>query len=201
MLSLEFLNRNGTKILTGKLSAKKEGKYAPVEGMKLTFSYVSGEERKTIGNEETGSNGKAMIEIPQEIMASGGNKGSYSFESSFEGSVNYKPSSASVDIKNASMKLNFFRKDTDKQVISKVWETGKNGDSIPVNDLKIQFYVPRTFSLLKVGEGTLAAGATSIDFPVTLPGDSAGMLDRSAFTGMVSLYVCDLYCFQNQISR
>jgi hypothetical protein len=27
-----------------------------------------------------------------------------------------------------------------------------------------------------VGEGTLAAGATSIDFPVTLPGDSAGML-------------------------
>jgi molybdopterin-containing oxidoreductase family membrane subunit len=176
VLSLEFLNRNGTKILTGKLSAKKEGKYAPVEGMKLTFSYVSGEERKTIGNEETGSNGKAMIEIPQEIMASGGNKGSYSFESSFEGSVNYKPSSASVDIKNASMKLNFFRKDTDKQVICKVWETGKNGDSIPVNDLKIQFYVPRTFSLLKVGEGTLAAGATSIDFPVTLPGDSAGML-------------------------
>jgi molybdopterin-containing oxidoreductase family membrane subunit len=176
VLSLEYLNRNGTKILTGKLSAKKEGKYAPVEGMKLNFSYVSGKERKTIGNEETGSNGKAMVEIPEEIMASGGNKGNYSFESSYEGSGNYKSSSASVDIKNASMKLTFFKKDTDKQVICKVWETGKNGDSIPVNDLKIQFYVPRTFSLLKVGEGTSADGSTSIDFPVTLPGDSAGML-------------------------
>jgi hypothetical protein len=109
-------------------------------------------------------------------MASGGNKGNYSFESSYEGSGNYKSSSASVDIKNASMKLTIFKKDTDKQVICKVWETGKNGDSIPVNDLKIQFYVPRTFSLLKVGEGTSADGSTSIDFPVTLPGDSAGML-------------------------
>jgi Ni/Fe-hydrogenase subunit HybB-like protein len=176
VLSLEYLNRDGTKILTGKLSAKKEGKYAPVAGMKLNFSCVSGKEKKIIGNEVTGTNGKAMIEIPDEIMASGGNKGTYSFESSYAGSGNYMPSLASVDIKNASMKLTFFRKDTDKQVICKVWETGKNGDSIPVNDLKIQFYVPRTFSLLKVGEGTLADGSASIDFPVTLPGDSSGVL-------------------------
>ncbi len=176
VLSLEYLNKDGTKILTGKLSAKKEGKYSPVEGMKLIFSYVSGKERKMIGTEETGANGKAIVEIPNEIMASGGNKGTYSFESSYAGSGNYLSSSASVTIKNAFMELSFFRKDTDKQVICKVWETGKNGDQIPVNDLKIQFYVPRTFSLLKIGEGTLADGSASIDFPVTLPGDSVGML-------------------------
>jgi molybdopterin-containing oxidoreductase family membrane subunit len=176
VLSLEYLNKDGTKILIGKLSAKKEGKYAPVEGMKLNFSYISGKERKMIGTEETEANGKTMIEIPNEIMGSGGNKGIYSFESSYAGSGNYLSSSASVTIKNASMALSFFRKDTDKQVICKVWEIGKNGDQIPVNDLKIQFYVPRTFSLLKVGEGTLADGSASIDFPVTLPGDSAGML-------------------------
>ena len=47
---------------------------------------------------------------------------------------------------------------------------------VPVNELKIQFYVPRTFSLLKVGESTLSDGSASIDFPVTLPGDSRGGL-------------------------
>ena len=36
--------------------------------------------------------------------------------------------------------------------------------------------MPRTFSLLKVGEGTLADGLVNVDFPVTLPGDSAGYL-------------------------
>ena len=74
------------------------------------------------------------------------------------------------------MELTFSRKDTSKQVICKVWEKGKDGNQVPVNDLKIQFYVPRTFSLLKVGEGTLSDGSATIDFPVTLPGDSLGGL-------------------------
>jgi hypothetical protein len=176
VLSLEYLNRDGTKILTGKLSAKKEGKYMPVNGMKLNFSYVSGKVRKSIGTEETGSKGKAMIEIPDGIIASGGTKGTYSFESSFAESGNYMNSSASVEIRNASMELTFLKKDTDKQVICKVWETGKDGMQVPVNELKIQFYVPRTFSLLKVGESTLSDGSASIDFPVTLPGDTRGGL-------------------------
>jgi hypothetical protein len=175
VLNLEYLNSDGSKILTSKLSAKKEGKYVPVEGMKLTFSYVSGNDRKVIGTEETGAKGKASVEIPDDIIASGGLKGTYSFESAYEGLKNYKPSSASISIKMASMELSFSKKDTDKQVICKVWEPGKDG-SVPINDLKVQFYVPRTFSLLKVGEGTLADGLATIDFPVTLPGDSVGNL-------------------------
>jgi len=176
VLSLEYLNRDGTKILTGKLSAKKEGKYLPVEGKKLIFTYVSGEERKLIGTEETGTKGKAMIEIPGEIIASGGNNGTYTFEAAYTGSGNYGNSSASIAVRNVSMELTFSRKDTSKQVICKVWEKGKDGNQVPVNDLKIQFYVPRTFSLLKVGEGTLSDGSATIDFPVTLPGDSLGGL-------------------------
>jgi Ni/Fe-hydrogenase subunit HybB-like protein len=176
VLSLEYLNSDGTKILTGKLSAKKEGKYAPLEGKKLSFSFVSGDEHKFIGTEETGASGKAIIKIPDEIMASGGTKGTYSFESSYAGSGNQMPSSASTEIKCALMEVTFSKTDSDKQVVCSVWETGKDGEHIPVNDLKVQFYVPRTFSLLKVGEATLSNGSAAIDFPVTLPGDSAGAL-------------------------
>jgi molybdopterin-containing oxidoreductase family membrane subunit len=61
VLNLEYVNKDGIKILTAKLSAKKEGKYAPVEGMKMSFSYVSGEDKKLIGIGETGTKGKASI--------------------------------------------------------------------------------------------------------------------------------------------
>ena len=176
VLNLEYVNKDGIKILTAKLSAKKEGKYAPVEGMKMSFSYVSGEDKKLIGIGETGTKGKASIEIPDEIIASGGNKGSYTFESSFGGAGHYNKSSASVDVRNVFMELTFAGKDTSKQVNCRVWEIGKDGKPVPVNDLKIQFYVPRTFSLLKVGESALSDGTATIDFPVTLPGDSAGGL-------------------------
>ena len=61
VLSLEYLNSDGTHILTGKLSAKKDGKYVPVEGMKLDFSYVSGDVKKLMGTEVTGAKGKASV--------------------------------------------------------------------------------------------------------------------------------------------
>jgi hypothetical protein len=176
VLSLEYLSSNGIRILTGKLSAKKEGKYVPVEGMKLDFSFLNGKDKKLIAMEVTGAKGKASIEIPDEFLTKAGAKEPFTFESSFAGSGNYLGSSASTVIKDVFMKLSFTGKDSDKQVNCKVWERGKDGDEVPVNDLKIQFYVPRTFSRLKIGEGTLSGGSASVDFPVTLPGDSAGRL-------------------------
>ena len=176
VLSLEYNNRDGTKILTGKLSAKKEGKFVPVEGMRIDFSSLNGDVKKLIASEETGDKGKASIEIPEEMFQSTAPETTHEFGASFTGTGNYLGSSSSVLIKNVFMKLSFTGNDSGRQVNCRVWETGKDGLEVPVNDLKIEFYVPRTFSLLKVGEGTLSDGSATIDFPVTLPGDAAGRL-------------------------
>ena len=174
LLGLEYLNRNGNRILTGTLRGSSEGRYFPLEGMNLTFSSVAGTEKKLIGTVETGKDGKAMIGIPGEIFSQGKPGGTYTFECTYPGSANYLNSTATINIKNISMELTFATEDEGKKVICKVWETGTDGNPVPVNDLTIQFYVPRTFSLLKVGEGPLTDGAATIAFPVTLPGDSAG---------------------------
>jgi hypothetical protein len=74
------------------------------------------------------------------------------------------------------MEMSFSLKDSVKSVNCKVMETGSDGKLTPVNDVKVVFYVPRTFTLLKIGESSLANGEASADFPVTLPGDTAGFL-------------------------
>ena len=176
VLNLEYMNRDGTRILTGKLSAKKDGKYVPVEGKTIAFSLITGKKNEQIGTAETGTKGKALLEITDSIMKSGETNGTYAFIATYAGSGDCQKSSASLEVKNASMELSFSQQDSGKQVNVRVWETGKDGRMIPVNDLKVQFYVPRTFSLLKVGESTLSNGSASIDFPVTIPGDTLGNL-------------------------
>jgi len=137
---------------------------------------VSGKEKKSIGTISTTAKGKATIEIPVEIISSGGSKGVFSFMASFDGVDKYKSSTASVGIRNVNMELSFFQKEGEKEISCKAMEVGHDGKMTPLQDLKILFYVPRTFTLLKVGEGALSDGIANVEFPVTLPGDSAGNL-------------------------
>ena len=58
----------------------------------------------------------------------------------------------------------------------KAFEPGKDNQWVPVENLDIQFYVPRTFSLLKVGKGTLSNGTASLEFPTSIPGNRLGYL-------------------------
>jgi hypothetical protein len=144
--------------------------------MKVNFDFVSGKEKKLIGTISTTAKGKAAIEIPEEINSSGGAKGVFSFMASFNGFNKYKSATAFVEIRNVNMELSFYQKEGEKEIICKAMEVGQDGKMTPLPDLKIQFYVPRTFTLLKVGEGSLSDGVANVEFPVTLPGDSAGNL-------------------------
>lgn len=175
-LRLEFFNKEGAKSLVVTLQGQEEGKFFPLEDKKVNFDFVSGKEKKSIGTISTTAKGKATIEIPVEIISSGGSKGVFSFMASFDGVDKYKSSTASVEIRNVNMELSFFQKEGEKEISCKAMEVGHDGKMTPLQDLKILFYVPRTFTLLKVGEGALSDGIANVEFPVTLPGDSAGNL-------------------------
>ena len=58
----------------------------------------------------------------------------------------------------------------------KAFETGKDNQWIPVENLEIQFYVPRTFSLLKVGQASITSGIVNMAFPTSIPGNQLGYL-------------------------
>ena len=175
-LHLEFFNNEGSKSLVASLKGQQEGKYFPLQDQKINFSYQSGDEKKTLGTVATSAKGKASLDIPEEITSSGGEKGLYKFAASFDGNDKYKGAESTVEIRNVSMELTFFQKEGEKEISCKASEVGPDGKNTPLSDLKIEFYVPRTFSLLKVGEGSMTDGISTVEFPVTLPGDSAGNL-------------------------
>lgn len=175
-LKLDYFYKSGARFLQAKVMRKEEKKYKPFEGAEVTFTYAPGKDEKVLGKSATNEKGIAVMDIPDEVFASGGDKGSFSFSASYAGDNNSSASSGSSMVRNASMEISFSLKDSVKSVNCKVFEAGPDGKPVPVNDIKVGFYVPRTFTLLKVGEASLVNGEASVDFPVTLPGDTAGVL-------------------------
>jgi hypothetical protein len=144
--------------------------------MEIGFRSVQGEKKASIGSGVTNAKGNVTIDIPGEILTTGGDKGIYSFEAVFEGKDKYSRSEAATSMKPMRMEMAFHQEGTEKMVNLKAFELGTDNQWVAVNNLPVVFYVPRTFSLLKVGEGTITDGTASLEFPVTVPGNSLGYL-------------------------
>ena len=176
VLSLEYFHVDSSQLLTATLRAKVEGKFLPLQGMEIGLNYIQGGKEKSIGTSVTNEKGKVSVSIPEDILSSGGDKGIYSFGASFKGKDKYPPISAATTMKPLKMEMSFFQQESEKMANVKAFELNEKNEWIPVENLEIQFYVPRTFSLLKVGKGTFVKGLTSLEFPTTLPGNQLGYL-------------------------
>ena len=176
VLKLDYFHIDSAQNLTANLRAKIEGRYTPIQDMAIRFNYKQGPSEKPMGTVMTNGKGNATIRIPAEILATGGDKGIYSFEASFDGKEKYQKATASNSMKPLRLELSFHQQDEVKMANLKAFEMDKNNQWVPVKDLELQFYVPRSFSLLKVGQGKTDNGLTSIEFPVTIPGNQLGYL-------------------------
>ncbi|MEI6682771.1 MAG: NrfD/PsrC family molybdoenzyme membrane anchor subunit [Bacteroidota bacterium] len=188
VLKLEYFHVDSAQNLTGTLLSRQEGRYAPMEGMEVVFRFRQGSTEKTIGTAVTNDKGKAAVAIPDDIMTTGGDKGVYSFTASFQGKDKYSKSAGNVSVKPLKLEMSFFQKDQDKMADLKAFEQDKDNKWVPVENLDIQFYVPRTFSLLKVGKATIANGNASLEFPTSIPGNTLGYLTLLAKVEENELY-------------
>jgi hypothetical protein len=66
--------------------------------------------------------------------------------------------------------------DSIKTIVARAYRPGEGEEVEWLDDVKVNFYVPGSFSLLKIGERSFSDGEASVAFPVTLPGDSIGNL-------------------------
>ncbi|MEI8004905.1 MAG: hypothetical protein WCI48_01765, partial [Bacteroidota bacterium] len=175
-LKLEFLNKSGTRMLNAKLTSKKDDQTIPLEGMEVNF-FVQGEKDKvSLGKASTDEAGKATFTLPDKLGVPRNKEGKYSYSASYEGNKDYQTSESSADVMDVYLKLTFSQKDSAKLINLYAVEITAKGDSVPIEGSTAIFYVPRTFSSLKIGEQPVKAGHADLDFPVTLPGDSAGNL-------------------------
>jgi Ni/Fe-hydrogenase subunit HybB-like protein len=176
VLKLEYFHVDSAQYLTATLRAKVEGRYLPLRGMDINFSFIQDNKEKPMGTTLTNEQGKANFPIPEEFFATKGDNGIYSFAVSFSGKDNYDKSSGSTAMKPLRMDISFFQKGQEKMIDLKAFEPGKKEEWVPVEKLDIKLYVPRTFSFLKVGQGTIDNGLASMEFPTTIPGNQMGYL-------------------------
>ncbi len=176
VLKLEYFHVDSTQQLTATLREKVKGKFLPLPGKEISFRFIQGGAEKAMGTAVTNDKGRVSVDIPGDILSSGGDKGVYSFDASFSGKDKFPAASASTSMKPLKLEMIFFQKEAEKMANLKAFEQDDKGEWIPVEGLEIQFYVPRTFSLMKVGKGTFEKGITSIDFPTTMPGNQLGYL-------------------------
>jgi hypothetical protein len=176
VLKLEYFHVDSLQNLKATLRSKVEGRYLPLEGMEINFSFRDGITEKSIGKALTNAKGIISVPIPQEILTTGGDKGVFSFDAFFDGNGKYNKVSASTSMKPLRLEMLFSQKETDKMVDLKAFELAANNEWVPVENLDIQFYVPRTFSFLKVGQAAISNGTASLEFPTTVPGNQLGYL-------------------------
>jgi len=175
-LKLEFLNKSGSRVLTGKLTSKKDDKTVPLQGMTVKF-FLQGEKgRVLLGNATTDEAGKAIFTIQEKISVPRNKEGKYIYAAVYDGTKEYQPAESEAEIRDVMMRITFSQKDSAKIINIAAVEINQKGDSLPVDGAVVTFYVPRTFSSLKIGEVTMKEGHADLDFPVTLPGDSLGNL-------------------------
>jgi hypothetical protein len=176
VLQVGYYHVDSAHLLTATLRAKVEGKFSPLGGMEITFSQVRQNGETELGTGVTNDKGIVSFPVPGEVLASGGEKGVYSFGAAFAGKDKYPKATASTSMKPLKMEMSFFQKESEKTVNLAVQVQDDKGAWVPAENLEVQFYVPRTFSLLKVGKGTVSNGLTSLEFPASLPGNQRGFI-------------------------
>ncbi len=176
VLKLEYFHADSVQKLIATLRAKVDGRYRPLADMEINFNFSQDSKETSMGNSLTNERGNVTLSIPDNIISTGGDKGIYTFNASFSGKDNYDKASAHTSMKPLRLEMSFFQKDQEKMVSLKAFENGKDNQWVPVENLDIQFYVPRTFSLLKVGQASITNGLASLAFPTSIPGNQLGYL-------------------------
>ncbi len=188
VLKLEYFHADSVQKLSATLRAKVEGRYRPLANMEINFNFSQNSKETSMGNALTNEKGNVTILIPDDIISTGGDKGIYSFDASFSGKDNYDKATANTTMKPLRLEMSFFQKDQEKMVSLKAFENGKDNEWVPVENLEVQLYVPRTFSLLKVGQASITNGIASLAFPTSIPGNQMGYLTIVAKVEENSLY-------------
>ncbi|MEI6433214.1 MAG: hypothetical protein WCP32_00105 [Bacteroidota bacterium] len=162
--------------LTATLLIKRGDITLALEDAQIEFIVIGETSNMVIGKVKTNQEGIAKFTFSHSGLPT--NKdGMISYLAKFTGTDRYQDAEASFTAKPASLKLFFSIEDSVKTL--KVTATQKNAkrEVIPISKETVIIYVPRLFSLLKIGEISLdETGTGTLEFPKEIVGDTLGNL-------------------------
>ena len=148
----------------------------PIIGVMVVFSNPAGEESRILGVVPTDTKGEAVFHIEKRSDSLISVNDNFTFRAIFEGNQQYETSEDMVEVRSMNLHLDFIEIDSVKTIVAQAFELDQEGNPIPLEGTDVYFFVPRSFSLLQVGEEWFEEGSVQVDFPTSLPGDSVGNL-------------------------
>jgi len=180
-MSLNYLcTSNDTVVLTANLSIRKDVELFELANAPVTFYALAGNASKKLGKVITDEEGNAVLTVPL-VNIPADKEGLINYSVKFDGTSKYGASEASFTAKPAKIKLSFSIQDSLRYVKVDVVQKNEKLEEVPVPKETVILYVPRLFSLLKIGEVTLDEnGSGTLEFPNDIIGDTLGNLNLLA---------------------
>jgi hypothetical protein len=176
-IALEYIkNHDKTESLVATLRVK-DPKYIGLNNVIVEFYSVYDTSKVLLDKIRTNNKGEAIFLLEDNPKILKDTSGVMSFEVEYLGDKSRKESRKKVSVKQANLDVSFFQKEDIKSIEVSANEIGLDGEPIPIDGITLQFYIKGTFSLLNFAkEKTDENGIAKVEFPVDMPGDTAGVL-------------------------
>jgi hypothetical protein len=175
-LVLNYLCGSDSVKLTATLTIKKGETTLALENAVVEFTASADPSSLSLGKIKTDQEGNAVLSVAVSGMPSD-KDGIVSYHAKFIGNDKYPGAEVSFNAKPAKIRLFFSIEDSLR--VLKVTATQKNekGEEVAIPKETVLIYIPRLFSLLKIGEIALDDNGTgTLEFPKEIVGDTLGNL-------------------------
>jgi len=170
---------DGSRILNIKANTKIEKKLTPVSGLEINLFSIDTSGNVLLGKITTDVAGEAVFALPDRLGNSSDSLNQFTFIAKLEENDQYLGSEKEISVLDASIEIILIDDDSVKYIKASVNVIGRDGGKTPAEETEVKFYVKRMFGLLPIGGDytyTDESGNVDIEFPLDLPGDSAGMV-------------------------
>jgi hypothetical protein len=175
-LLLNYLCGNDTVILTATLGISKGDFPFALQQAEIDFTASGGGAAVPLGKAATDQEGIAVLKVPVAGLPAG-KDGMTEYAANFAGNDKYPAAGATFAAKPARIRLSFTLQDSLRILTVVATQKDLKGETVPVAKETVLIYIPRLFSLLKIGEISLDENGTgTLEFPKEIVGDTLGNL-------------------------
>lgn len=173
-----YKDQSGARHIGAKLLKKIE-KYAPFANAELQFYVLHDTSSTLLQTVVTDEKGEAICMLDESVTPD--STGIMAFRITFAGDATAEGDDKEIQVMPAELKVAFFQEDTSKFISVEAMSPDATGGMTPVPELEIGVYVKGTFSYFSIAKDvTDANGKLIVPFPVTMPGDSLGVVTIAA---------------------
>ncbi|MEI7492361.1 MAG: hypothetical protein WCK92_13235 [Bacteroidota bacterium] len=167
---------NDSICLTANIFVKRESDTYGLMGAKIDFYSTQDDKLVLLGTAVADQDGNASLNVVINKLHPG-KDGMISYTAKFGGTPKYNSASATFSAEPARLRLTFNVQDSIRYLNVIGTRKDAKGQEVALPKETVILYVPRLFSLLKIGEVALdEQGKGSLEFPADIVGDTLGNL-------------------------